>query len=157
MKMAMKSKWLLVPIIGLLLLFLASLFIPFFTGVSYRSPIVVQLANLREIGQTLKDYAADHGGYFPAHISDLPAGSIPESMRKFHDPATKEAHDWLYFAGHKIDDPGMTVLAASTVETFHDRDVRVHTGGDRVVLFVDGKVRIMGEADFQRILSTQPK
>lgn len=140
--------------IALFLLLLLSVLVPSFTSVSYRSPFTIQLSNLKQLGIALRDYARDHGGKFPARISDLPAGSIPEEMLQFHDPATKEAHDWLYFGGRRIDESVGIVLAASLVEDFHDR-YRRDPGGDRIVVFVDDSARIMPEAEFQKLLSTQ--
>jgi hypothetical protein len=157
MKISTKSKWLVISEIALFFLLLLAVLVPFFTGVSYRSPIIIQLSNLKQVGLALREYAADHGDHFPLRISDIPAGSIPDEMRQFHDPATREPHDWIYFSGRTTNDPEGTILAASPVETFHDRDVREHAGGDRIVVFVNDSAKIMREADFQKLLAVQRK
>ena len=152
------SKWLPISVVAAFFLaLLVAFLVPFFTGVAYRSPIVIQLNNLKRLGLALRDYAAANHGKFPTHIFDVPISGVPEEIRQFHDPVNGETHDWIYFAGRKIDDPELTILAASTIESFHDRDIRVDIGNYRIVVFVDDTAEIMREAEFQQLLSAQHK
>lgn len=146
-KLTFKSKWLLIPAIVIGLLFLAALFLPVFSSVSHGSPEIIQLVNLKQVGVVLRAYAEEHGGRFPNHISELPPYSVPPVMRQFHDPATQEARDWLYYSGRTLDDPPEMILAASPVTVYKQK---------RIVMSVDTVTTITAEAEFQQRLTAPP-
>jgi hypothetical protein len=122
--------------------------VPFFMGKSSMSPAVIQLVHLHELGFALRGYAEEHDGKFPAHISDLPAGSIRDVIRQFHDPVSQETQDWIYYPGLATSDPPDRVLLASPALVFKEK---------RIVGFADGSTQIIDESQFQQRLSVQPK
>ncbi|MGB8356630.1 MAG: hypothetical protein WCD79_22220 [Chthoniobacteraceae bacterium] len=128
--------------------------LPIFTSNSPRSPIVVQLSRLHELGLVLRIYADDHGGKFPDKLSDH-ADEISNiqseysDLLHFHDPETKKPGDWLYFPGHGSSESPDIILAASPT-------VVVSKGRQwRIVLNLDGTCVISKETDFQQRIKKQ--
>lgn len=145
-----KAKRNLIAIVALLVVIIF-LWPAFFPRLVYRSPAIIELGNLKDLGIVLQSYAWKHGGKFPARISDLPNyGRLPESIRQFRDPTTNETHDWLYYPGHTTGDPSDPLLAASPVILLAGQRVRMVTSVDTVT-------RIVSDLDFQQEISTQHK
>jgi hypothetical protein len=141
-----RSKWFLIPA-AVLALLIISIALPIHTNVALRSPITVQLSNLKQLKLGLRLYAEDHDGRFPTHLAELlEVPYIPAEISQFHDPTTKTPKDWIYYAGHTLHDSPDTMLLASpvTVEKQKRMVATVHTFGE-----------IIAESEFQKRLKAQ--
>ena len=112
----------------------------------------LELAHLKMLGHALKLHADEHDGKFPSAISEinwrqsLPGmgwAGMPAAISRFHDPATGQVSDWLYYPGRTENDPPDTILAASPVALGKGKD-------RRMVVRVNGVAEIIAEADFLR-------
>ena len=117
-------------------------------------PVTWQMINAGKLKQALAEYAQDHDNKFPASLKDLPSGAVPLSASRFHDPATKQASDWIYYAGYQrvsdYDDhsPSRIVILASP---------RMVANSKRIVIYADTSGAITDENDFALRLSRQLK
>lgn len=116
--------------------------------VSYKSPELVELSNLKQLSVALWNYAEDHDDRYPAQISELPSDTNLEWVIQFHDPVTKEASNWFYYPGRTRNDPPGTILLGSPVTVGKQK---------RIVAFADGSAVLMDEAEFQQRLAAQRK
>ncbi len=138
-----------IVILTLLIIILAFSLLPAFSHKAYKAPESIELNNLKELAMILHDYARDHEGNFPVHISDLPVGKIPPTVLHYRDLISGNIRDWQYFPNRHIDDPETTFLAASPIIPF--------ANPQRLVTYVNTSTTIVLEADFQQQLRSQPK
>jgi hypothetical protein len=108
-----------------------------------KGPVSVQLAQLHALGQTLLEYASEHGGELPKSISAV--ADVSDPKHQYTDPKTHLRNEWLYFgASRKIDEKERRVLAAAP-HTVHLRDGELI----RLVLYTDGTCVRVSEAEFR--------
>jgi hypothetical protein len=149
-KRFVKSKLFRYFAIAVALLVATVIALPVFGRVSPKSPTIIQLSNLKQVGIALKTYAEEHEGKFPKLISELPTDILAAELRQFHDPSNNKAVDWLYYPGRTTDDLPSTILAASPVAVYKQK---------RIVMSVDTVTLITSESDFQKRQASpsQPK
>ncbi len=98
---------------------------------------------LREIGRALQVSTIEQKGLFPEALADvLP----PEMLQAPQDPAPDSPVDYEYVRGLSSSSPGSRLLV-------YERKGLNPDG--RYVLFVDGTVQFLSEADFQTLLGEQ--
>lgn len=106
-------------------------------------------SNLRQVGEALARYEADKGGELPSSLADL----YPEYLAAkgaLDCPGTEVGTGYLYVTGLKpanVEKPELRIVA-------FDRKGNHEDG--RNVLFLDGHVTFLPEADFQQTLAAQP-
>ena len=119
-------------------------------------PIAVQLSRIKALGLVLDFYAETHNGKFPDKLADL-AGQISNDTSSvtfdpdllyFYDPETHKPSDWIYFPGHILREPADTILAASPVMVWANRQIRL-------VLRFGTDCEIANESDFQEQIKKQ--
>jgi Tfp pilus assembly major pilin PilA len=122
---------------------LAGLALPAYSRVRVKAVEANELSTLRQVQVTLKLYAADNDGKYPAALSELaPKYASTEQILEFTDHRTKQRTPWLYRNSLTDTSPGNEVLLASPVAT---------PDGKRAVGFNDGSVKVIPEAEFQAL------
>ena len=117
-------------------------------GIQPRSRLMVQFANLKQLGQAARIYASDNSGKFPDKLLDVFDIAPSKRLYQFRDPKTNELHDWHYCPGHKDSDPAYTILLFSPPVTYNNRP-------QRIVVFVDDSASFMEEPKFMNLLREQ--
>lgn len=148
-------------ILGMVLvaaLFWAFILRPAFQQAQEKSRRINCAGNLKQIGLALRMYSGDHGDHFPPDFAVLIQQDYLTTKKVYTCPSTStlpatdlnqfltEDHcDYLYFGAGLIEDceghpPGQTIIAcddfANHVGAIKDKAV--------IVLFADGRVRIVG-------------
>jgi len=128
----------------------------FFTGVSYRSPSVIELSRLHELGILLREYSDSHNGKFPEKPSDIPEAAIESApgdyskrdLLHYYDPETQKPYEWLYFRDDKGKQEPTRILAASprAIEGPHNLCI---------VLYANGVTLMKPEPEFREELKEQ--
>ena len=99
------------------------------------------MSNLKQLQLTLKLYAGDNEGKFPASLSELmPKYTSTNAIIEFTDRRTKQRTPWLYHSSHTETSPANELLLAAPVAS---------SDKNRVVGFNDGTVKVIPEAEFQ--------
>ena len=92
---------------------------------------------LSQLGKALKMYSMDNNELFPAKLSEL-TDYTSGAMLTWVDPKTGKEKDWLYKAG-------LTEASASSLMQIA---APVTLNGSRLVLYLDGSVAFVSEAEF---------
>ena len=148
-----KGFWItLVTLVGaLVLLVLTS---PVAVCAPEKSIAVVSLSHLKSFAPALYSYANDHEGRLPRQLAALVPDYISEEAfgeARFRNDLSGRAYDWLYFPPlGQLPLPDDLMIAAAPATSSSPRKQQLRT-----VLFANGSVRQVHEADYQQTLKRQ--
>lgn len=110
-------------------------------GEARERAIQVQTANnLRLVGVALHSYALEHEGAFPEALADLdPDYLVTPDALTYRTPANPIPQPFVYFPGATVRSQADVIVATTQPDE----------AGDRVVLFADGKAKILREAEYE--------
>jgi hypothetical protein len=88
-------------------------------------------------------YAADNDGKYPASLSELaPKYLDSPQLLEYSDPRTNQRAAWLYRKSLTVESAADQILFAAPMAT---------SKGKRLVGFNDGSVKMIPEAEFQKL------
>jgi len=121
---------------------LASAAVPAFTKLQGQAQQTKEMNNARQVAIALRLYAVDHGGKYPAKLSDLPKDVLEDpSALLCKNPLTGGQLEWLYNSKLNDSSPASELLLATPFST----------NGKRIGAFNDGSVRTLSDEEYQNL------
>lgn len=162
-------KWRLLGIAFVIcaILVIAALLLPTFGELSYHGTGLRNYSSAVQLAHGIKDFASDHDGRYPVHLSELVPDYIPPERynellyrpvrRDMDEPFPSPQYDWLYFGAFRNETHPPTILIASP-QTFTQQGKKPH----RIVVHPDGTINQLAvtqlkEPEFQAKLATTIK
>jgi len=117
-----------------------------------KSPWMIELGRLRQIGLEIQFYAGEHHGEFPSSWAQLvryAGASWEKDYGQFRDPATGSSLAWLYQGGKGSRPMGRYIIAAAPKVAPPRPPTRRRA--TRPVLWSDTSAELLDESVFQRL------
>lgn len=118
----------------------ASLAVPSFAAVQNQAVKAKSLSSGKQVLAGLQQYAADHGGKYPAELNVL----LTEGILPDETFLTYEGAPWLYDATLTSASPGISIVLAAAAPGGKPEEP------ERLVVRNDGRIGFISEEDFQR-------
>ena len=132
----------------------ALLFVPVFGRTAVRGLQTKNLSNAKQLGLAVRQFAEDHEGRFPTHLSEIVPDYLDATQSdnvlfaaKLDDEENPRLkYDWLYF-GSGFDEKQPPPLLIASPLVFKD-----NARQKRVVVFGDGSGSLIKEEEYQELL-----
>jgi hypothetical protein len=144
-----RSKLLRVLLICTLLVVFAAISFPSFGGPPPNFQRTKFLSQMKGIFPAMKMYARDHGGKFPARLSELEPDYLDSTyLSKIFYAESKSGNriEPIYFPGYTEATPHATILIGSPLAI----------GKKRFVVRADGSAQLFFDTEYQALLKQQP-